>query len=77
MEHGFHDARFRHADAVAGGVDGGAGGKIVIAGGEGVAIVLLAFEAGTAEGFRVFEKDLKRLAEFPVLLDEGLIVYLF
>ena len=40
------DPGLGHADTVPDGVDGGAGSKNVVAGGEGIPVILLPFEVG-------------------------------
>ena len=68
--------RLGHADAVLCGVDGGAGLKLVITGGEGVFVGLFPLEPGMAEAIGVFKKHPKSLGEPVVFLDERLIVHL-
>ena len=49
----------------------------MIAGGEGVAVVLPALEFGVSEVIRVLEEQPEGLGEPVVLLDKGLVVDLF
>ena len=48
----------------------------LVASAEGVPVILLPFELGRPKGFGVFEKDLERLGELVVLLDQRLAVHL-
>ena len=75
-KYGPDNARLGHADAVPGDIDGGAGFKFVVAGGEGVPAVLPALEGGMTEVLRAPEELAEGLGQPVVLLDEGLVVYL-
>ena len=76
-EFGLDDPGLGHADAVPGGVDGGAGLEHVVTGGEGIPIRLFLFEVGAAEVSGVLEKYPERLGKSVIFLGEGLIVHLF
>ena len=49
----------------------------MVAGREGVPVVLFPFEMGVSKGLRIFEEHAKGLGELVVLLNEGLIIDLF
>ncbi len=48
----------------------------MVAGGEGIPVILPAFEIGIAERLRVFEEHPERLGELVVLLDQRLVIHL-
>ena len=65
------------SDAVLCDVNGGAGLKLVITGGERIPVSLFLFEVGIAKMRWVFEEYPECLRELVMLLNQRLIVYLF
>ena len=77
MKFRLYNSRLGHTDTILCEIDGGARGKFMVAGSEGIALLFLPLKAGVSKRFRVFEKHPKSLGEPVVLLNQRLIVHLF
>ena len=66
-----------HADAVPRGINGRAGSKHMIAGGEGVPVIFFSLKIGMPKSLRVLKKQTERPGQLVVLLNECLIIHFF